>query len=73
MTDPRDPVEELVAAIERYLELHPEAADTAAGIADWWLFHPHVGQVLKAIERLEACGVMQRVTKAAGEPVFRRS
>lgn len=61
--DPR--VEEIAAAIERYLALNPSAADNTLGIAQWWL--PAVGaegalaEVERAVRLLEARRVMEGV------------
>lgn len=40
--------------ILHYMELHPHAADTAEGIATWWLKHNRVklSQVQAAVENL---------------------
>ena len=73
MTDADNSVEELAAAIERFLERSPDAADTVEGIAKWWVFHPNVEQVGQAIELLEARDVLERVLTQAGNSVFRRA
>jgi hypothetical protein len=35
MTD--DPTREIALEVRRYLDVHPDAADTAEGILRWWL------------------------------------
>jgi hypothetical protein len=64
-----------MAALERYLEQHPEAADSAPGVAQWWL--PSVGVELpeavvqQALEVLEARGQVLRTTLQGGQVIWR--
>jgi len=65
--------EEVVAVareIERYLALHPHAADTVEGIQRWWLVQQRyqVWQVQGALDHLEACGAVSK-TVVAGEKI----
>jgi predicted transcriptional regulator len=50
--------------IERYLQRHPGAADSADGIRTWWLSAELSGvelsAVVEALEQLEARGVVVR-------------
>jgi hypothetical protein len=58
-------VEQIAAAIERYLAINPSAADSAVGISQWWL--PRVGleaapeDAEKALMLLHARGVLESV------------
>src|SRR5262249_31345306 len=47
----------LCRAIVSYLVRHTEAADTARGIAEWWI-HGAVAATADALSRLEALGVV---------------
>ncbi len=54
---------EIVDAILRYLDSHPDAADTAEGIAKWWLpagWCADVRSVQLALTRMEAQGLVHR-------------
>jgi hypothetical protein len=51
----RDPV---CREIVRYLMRHNEAADTARGIAEWWI-QRDVSSTCEALSKLQACGVVQ--------------
>ena len=44
--------------IVQYLMRHSEAADTARGIADWWI-RRDVASMMKALLKLRECGVVQ--------------
>jgi len=74
MTGPRDP-DTLRAAerIMRYLRDHVDAADTADGIATWWLngspFAPTT--VERALKQLVAEGHVESVLVPDGRIVFR--
>jgi len=50
--------DEISAEIVRYLVNHTEAADTARGIAEWWIGRD-VGQTADALRRLQAHGVVR--------------
>ena len=50
--------DEISAEIVRYLVNHTEAADTARGIAEWWIGRD-VGQTAEALRRLQAHGVVR--------------
>jgi len=50
---------ELMRQILRYLDAHPDALDTADGIAKWWVYADGKA-VEKAIERLMQKGILQR-------------
>ena len=71
------PVPEVAAvalAIRLYLDEHPRAADTAAGIQRWWLL-PSFGElslatVEAALAQLEEEGVVCRVDGASGGPAW---
>ena len=65
-------VDEIVAAIDRYLQAHPGAADTAAGVHDWWLRDTGATlvQVSDALERLVRLGSVERMQSPTGA-VFR--
>lgn len=51
----RDPVS---LAIVAYLSRHPQAMDTAAGIADWWI-HRELRPTQEALAKLMDLGVIQ--------------
>jgi hypothetical protein len=63
--------------IERYVAENPRAADTAAGIASWWLMHqshrdsPELVQ--RAIDYLVERGRLKRIQLADGTVVYARS
>lgn len=73
------PVPEVTAvamAIRRYLDEHPRAADTAAGIQRWWLA-PGFGEVrLQTVEaalaHLEGEGVICKLEAAWAETAYAR-
>jgi len=44
--------------IVHYLTLNSEAADTAPGIAEWWISRD-IGPTKQALSKLQACGVVQ--------------
>lgn len=57
-------VRAIAEGIERYLEQHPDAADSAEGICAWWLTPPlgadALPAVLASLAELEARGVVVR-------------
>ena len=67
----------IATAIERYLERHPEAADSEVGIAEWWLIEQGVQvsieDVREALALLERRGVMETVTLQDGRCLWRRN
>ena len=79
-TKPVDPETEAVAArelaavIRRYLQSHPNAADTKEGVARWWLsvqrHKDAVEAVDKALRILILEGVIREVPRVSGEPLF---
>ena len=70
--DPDD-VDALAAEILRYLDRHPGAADTSAGIAEWWIRRQRIDEtrerVQTALDRLVAQGRIGR-REAGREAVF---
>lgn len=62
-------------AIERYLQRHAAAADSDAGIAEWWLVEEglrvSLGEVREALELLESRGVMETVSMQDGRTLWR--
>jgi hypothetical protein len=72
---PRAHLDRVVAAIARYLHEHPGAADSEAGIAQWWL--PTLGvdasneDVRQAVELLLRTGRIEQVDIAGGHPIWR--
>ncbi|MBX3607165.1 MAG: hypothetical protein KF788_17940 [Piscinibacter sp.] len=66
----------LVRALARYLGLHPQASDTAQGIARWWLADQapvREAALLRALEWLERQRLVERVSAPDGRVRFRRS
>ncbi len=69
-------VDSVAQEIERYLEAHPEAADSLLGIATWWVsrqrMRTEIAVVRAALERLADAGVVTEA-KANDEhgPVYR--
>ncbi len=58
-----DPLSQITAAILAHLRQHPHAADTARGIACWWLPEPlgrDVELVSRALDDLLQQGLLQR-------------
>jgi Fe2+ or Zn2+ uptake regulation protein len=71
--------EQEIAAAEQildYLSLHPKAADTAEGVARWWLrrqrFEVRLEVVARALERLFREGVVSRTLIRNGNSIYRR-
>ena len=56
-------IDAIADAVRRYLDQHPDAADTVDGIAKWWLPAPwcaDADSVQSALARLEAQGAVSR-------------
>ncbi len=76
MSEDQDHIADLASAIEAYLDAHPAAADTAEGIARWWLVRQRVEhtmtQVDAALRLLLDRGSVTH-TMAGSGAVYRRS
>lgn len=61
--------------IERYLEVHPQAADSLEGIATWWISKQRIRSELEvvraALEQLARSGIVSsKKTKNKKDPVY---
>lgn len=50
MPDLRGSVDAIAAAILAHLDTHPLAADSASGVAQWWLGPVHANATLESVE-----------------------
>lgn len=70
-----DAVTEVTQALRRYLRQHPQACDTATGIAAWWPLPRPAGDapdvVLAALAALVASGEVQAAVGPDGQTVYR--
>ena len=70
-----DKVRAIAAQIERYLDEHPDAADSAAGIHRWWLplsfADVPLSEVEAALDAQVQAGRMERARTADGAFVYR--
>jgi DNA-binding MarR family transcriptional regulator len=65
----------LDAAILSYLDAHPNAVDSPAGIVTWWLLRTprDSSRVERALERLAERNLIERIRLADGTLVYGRS
>ena len=67
-------LERVAGAIEAYLQRHPDAADSAEGIARWWLagdgMEDCVEDVRAALARLMERGVVSARTLPSGKRIY---
>ncbi len=65
-----------VQQLSHYLWRHPNACDTADGIARWWLLGAHTSPplplVMSALDHLVALGLLQAHRAADGRVRYRR-
>lgn len=70
----RDDQSDLAAELLAYLRDHPEAADTADGITQWWIHRQRLAVVRAAVEaaleELVESGHLVRRTTAGGHVVY---
>ena len=75
MGEPPDASVAIAEAILRYLALHPDAADSEDGIADWWMPEMGVGTsaraVAEALRSLHREGLVERETLPDGRVIYR--
>lgn len=68
-------IHHLADEIRRYLKRHPKAADTAEGVATWWLlqqrFHDSLLQVTEALEHLATEGTVEILEQQNGKKIYR--
>lgn len=68
------PVAAVVAAVVAHLQAHPLAADSAAGVARWWVGAELVGVSLEdveaALEQLVRSGVLRRLWLVDGTALY---
>jgi hypothetical protein len=72
-TPPADEVEGIARDLERYVSLHPTAADTPDGIARWWLARsekPALNLVEAALELLVGRGLLVRKPLPDGNFIY---
>jgi hypothetical protein len=75
MATPEDVVVATVAeTIQRYLDAHPNAADSVEGITRWWLTRQRYEEAIKiveqALERLVAEGKVAKTVTAEGTVLY---
>ena len=67
-------IEDAAATIMRYLEKHPESADTVEGVADWWLARQRVADTLdlvnQALEQLAEEGLVRKQEISNGRYMY---
>jgi len=66
-------IEGIARDVEQYVSLHPTAADTADGIARWWLDRaepPPLSSVEAALESLMSRGLLARSSLPDGQAVY---
>lgn len=72
---PDQDVQAVAADILRYLQQHPDAADTAEGIARWWLggrrYEDNLARVQDAMPGLVQQGLVEKQTLPDGADVYR--
>jgi len=63
--------------IARYLEEHPNAADTLDGVAQWWLLRQRYQESRKTVETALAWlveqGLVTKSTTAGGQEIYSRT
>lgn len=63
---------EILRAILLYTKRNPEAADTAKGIAKWWLQDKYpVRKVIEALDRLTAEGLIVQIGESKSRRVYK--
>jgi hypothetical protein len=70
---PDPEVDDIARELERYLSMHPTAADTSAGITRWWLAHsaqPALNRVEAALDLLVQRGLLQRKELPDGNSLY---
>ena len=74
MGDSEATVVQIEQAILRHVRAHPNAADTAEGIARWWLGslapEPTQSAVQEALDRLEVAGQIIRTVLVDGTVLY---
>ena len=69
--------ESIARDILAYLHSHPQASDTLAGIAQWWLMRQRVSEstqvVQRVLERLRDQGLIRERKLTAGSTVYEAS
>jgi Fe2+ or Zn2+ uptake regulation protein len=77
VADSHESLDVIVAAILRHVDAHPLAADSASGVAQWWLGPAHEKatreQVERALELLVARRQLRRVTLSDGTTLYSRT
>ena len=70
-------VRETAGVIGRYLSSRPQATETAEGVAKWWLVRQRYEESLElvqlALDLLVESGELERVPRAGGKPLYRKS
>ena len=71
-----DDIVEIARQIERYLAVHPNAADSLEGILRWWLtrqrYEDSAQQVRQALERLLQQGTITTRVLSGGKTLYVR-
>jgi hypothetical protein len=67
----------IAALIERYVTEHPQAADTAKGICQWWLasqyYRAPLADVQGALDHLVGLGRLRSTVLADGTVIYARA
>ncbi|HEX2828609.1 MAG TPA: hypothetical protein VHP37_19805 [Burkholderiales bacterium] len=75
MGEPPDAGVAVADAILRYLALHPDAADSEEGIAEWWMPEMGIGTnapaVAEALRSLHRNRLVERETLPDGRVIYR--
>jgi len=76
MCEWKERVDSVAREIERYLESHPQAADSLEGITTWWVSKQRIRHELEvvraALEQLTHSGIVMSGSVTGGnDPVYR--